>query len=267
MNLHSLAEILSTVTIQGDTAVAQLPEDWTQGRSIFGGLLAAVAVRAARSVVDKERVLRSMLVNYIGPVSPGEVELSIENLRAGRSATQLDIRLLQNNQVACSVQLCLGEERESAVLVTAEPLTKTTQPDDAFKFPFLAGLTPNFTQHFDYRITTGQMPFSKSKSNELDGFFSLGNSSDVSVEELAVALGDAWPPTALQKIPKVAMASTLTWSFNFTSALAQAEKSGWWFYRSQLLSAAGGYTQHNAQIYSPNNDLVATSHQSVAIFG
>ena len=46
-----------------------VPPDWAQGRSIFGGLQAAFAVRAMRSIVDPAVPLRSLQVTFIGPAS------------------------------------------------------------------------------------------------------------------------------------------------------------------------------------------------------
>ena len=72
----------------------ECPESWAQGRTIFGGLVAAGALRAMREYTDRRP--RSLLISFVGPVSPGLSEIEVTKLRSGRSMTQLEARVSQD---------------------------------------------------------------------------------------------------------------------------------------------------------------------------
>lgn len=266
-DLQTLAQLLDSIVIDGDNATATIAADWGQGRSIYGGVGAALGMKAMRSIVEAGRSPRSLLVSYIGPMSPGEVTITLELLREGRSASQAEARILQDGKICCTIQCCFGGDRESAVTIDAPARPDVAAPDSITPFPFIPGLTPEFTKMVDYRQTAGQFPFSNSKKDQLQGWVQFKDSADAPVEEMIVALGDAWPPTALQRVPKPAAASTLTWSLNFAPAAAHSPNAGWYFFDSTLEAAGNGYSQHRAMLWNPAGEVIATSHQSVAIFG
>ena len=54
-----------------------LPDGWNQGRSVFGGLTAALLHALAASQVDSGRVLRSMSLQFVRPVRPGDASATI----------------------------------------------------------------------------------------------------------------------------------------------------------------------------------------------
>jgi len=266
-DLQSLAQLIDSITIDGNVATATISPDWGQGRSIYGGVGAALGMQAMRSVVEAGRSPRSLLVSYIGPMVPGDVTIRLELLREGRSVSQAEARIMQADKICCTVQCCFGGDRESVVKLAALARPEVQDPVSIQPFPFIPGLTPEFTKMVDYRQTAGQFPFSNSKQDQLQGWLQFNDGVGVPAEEMIVALGDAWPPTALQRVPKPAAASTLTWSLNFAPAAAQSETAGWWFFDSQLEAAGHGYSQHRAMLWNPAGEVVATSHQSVAIFG
>ena len=83
------SEAMQTVTRRGDGWQATVSEDWLQGRSAFGGLQAALALRAMRERVPVDMPLRSLQVTFIAPVPAGPVSIRAQRLRAGRSAIQV----------------------------------------------------------------------------------------------------------------------------------------------------------------------------------
>ena len=60
-----------------DKHAVEVDDQWTQGRTLFGGLQAALLVRAMRSHLapDPELPLRSLQVVFVGPVMPGRVAI------------------------------------------------------------------------------------------------------------------------------------------------------------------------------------------------
>ncbi len=53
----------------GAPYIARIPDEWRQGRTVFGGLTAGLALAAARAEFGALTALRSMSCAFIGPVT------------------------------------------------------------------------------------------------------------------------------------------------------------------------------------------------------
>ena len=63
------SEVLDSIARSHGVWTATVPEDWMQGRSIFGGLQSALALRAMRGLVPAELPLRILQTTFIAPVA------------------------------------------------------------------------------------------------------------------------------------------------------------------------------------------------------
>ena len=68
---------------------AQLAEAWVLAMACQGGLLAALAGRAAEAELGTGQPLRSIHGLFVRPVAPGPVDVTVEVLRRGRSMSQV----------------------------------------------------------------------------------------------------------------------------------------------------------------------------------
>jgi acyl-CoA thioesterase-2 len=78
---------------------AELPADWRGPFSMYGGVLAAVALRAAGRTAGVGQPA-SYACHYLGPVQPGRVELRATPLRRTRRMESLRVSLAQDGQLA-----------------------------------------------------------------------------------------------------------------------------------------------------------------------
>ena len=97
------SEVLGSVIKNGDGWTAAVSDDWLQGRSTFGGLQAALALRAMRGLVPATLSLRSLQVAFVAPVSGGAVRITARVLREGKNVIQVEARLLEGEETACLV--------------------------------------------------------------------------------------------------------------------------------------------------------------------
>jgi acyl-CoA thioesterase len=56
-------------------AQIEIPPTWGQGRATYGGLVAVLLLARLVGVVGTARVLRSVTVSFVGPVTAGAAEL------------------------------------------------------------------------------------------------------------------------------------------------------------------------------------------------
>jgi acyl-CoA thioesterase len=76
-----------------------LPEAWAGPFAMYGGVLAAAALRAASEASALERPA-SCAIHYLAPVQPGRVELEVASLARTRRMESLRVSLTQGGQTA-----------------------------------------------------------------------------------------------------------------------------------------------------------------------
>src|SRR5690554_6594247 len=111
MNIHT---ITSTMTESGHVSV---PEGWTQGRALFGGLVAALMYRALELKLGAIAPLRSATINFVAPATSGDLQCEAEILRQGKSVTQGLCRAVQIGQVVAVLLASFGAARESVMAI------------------------------------------------------------------------------------------------------------------------------------------------------
>src|ERR1700742_2804430 len=153
------SEVMATVVRDGEHWTAEFGEDWLQGRSAFGGLQAALVIRAMRDLVPATMPLRTVQVTVLARVPAGRAEIQAKLLREGKNTLQLEGRIGDGGQTLCLVIAIFGVARESVVHVLPQrpPVDAAA---DVPVFPFIPGLTPAFTQHFTARWLRGDLPYS-----------------------------------------------------------------------------------------------------------
>ncbi|HYD61111.1 MAG TPA: thioesterase family protein [Noviherbaspirillum sp.] len=245
-----------------------IPEAWGQGRATFGGMVAATMFERIIPHIAQDRPVRSVMVSFVAPVAPGETDVIVKVLREGKAATQIQATAYQNDQPCAVLLASFGGGRESAVTVAPGEAPAFKAPDAASAFPYIPGLTPEFTQHFDYRYTVGTIPFMGSDKTEMGGWIRLreGSGQSVTVPEI-LALLDAWPPAVLSMLKKPAMGSSLTWAVSFVNTPEDCSAGDWWQYLARIQSSAEGYSHIESTLWDKNGKVAVFSQQTVSVFG
>ena len=243
---------------------ANVPEDWAQGRSAFGGLTTALAIRALRECVGEERALRGIDVAFVGPLGAGAVDIGVEVLREGRHLTHATVTLRSDGNVAARAHGVLGTARESEIGVTVPPPSPSVPFEKAVPWPYIAGVMPSFTQHIEFRGSEGDLPFSGSKRATMGGWARLREAGPATIESL-VAMTDAWPGPMLPLGTKPFPASTVRMSVNLLEPPPEGF-DGHYFFRSECLHASNGYATVAGMMYA-GEVAVARMEQLIAYFG
>ena len=250
----------------------EVSDDWLQGRTTFGGLIAACAVQAMRDVAggdwDRNVTLLALQTSFVGPVGLGPLDVSVQVLREGRNLRQLQATAMQQGQTAAVLLAVFGVQRDTA-LPTLEP----AQPDverraaDLPALPFLPGVTPNFTQHLDFRWAEGQPPFTAGDFWHSRIHVRLKDPQPAPHELLAVMLADAAPTPALTRLPQRGPASSVTWALELAGPdPADADSGGFWRIDKDTRAAAGGYVNETTRLWTPHGRLAAHGYQVVAVY-
>lgn len=255
----------------GATTIAA---DWGQGRAIFGGLVGGLLVARAEALcADPERRLRSASVAFVDPVGPGPAKLDGTVLRAGSSATQVEVTLAQQGEPRAVVLASFGDDRASAIAVDAgprNPRPTLPAPQAVEPLPNLPGVTPDYFAHVDLRFAAGALPFSRADEPDFGGWMRFAEPPARFGDRELVTLADAWPPAILPMLDRPVPASSLAWTFE---PVAWPEPGGrdapdaYWQYDVRTLAAHDGYAHTSARIWDDRGRLRALSRQTATFFG
>jgi acyl-CoA thioesterase len=246
-----------------------IPQQWSQGRSCFGGLMAALQFEAMRAKVPADRPIRSLAITFVGPPAPDvPISFEVEVLRQGKAVSQVLGRAIQNGEVMTLIQGSFGAPRESAIAVSAQSAPVFKPVEEVAGFPFIPGVMPQYLRFIDMRWALGGMPFSNTPSPAIGGYARL---KDVEKETLTeahlLALVDTWPPALLPHLSRPAPGSSLTWTIEFVQPLPELTTHDWTQYQAVIEHAREGYGHTAAALWAPNGELVAISRQTVTVFG
>lgn len=252
----------AAVRREGGAFIGEVGAAWGQGRAAFGGLLSGMALRAMEDSLPPGRRLRSVLVDFLAPVGHGTTSIDVVALREGKALTHAEARISQGGVVCAVVVGAWAEDRVTAVFAPGAPPPPVPGPDETPAFPYIEGITPVFTQQFDYRWTGAGLPFSGSSDTRVGGWVRPAVPARVDAA-LILAMVDAWPAPVLALVRGHAPASTVTWKVDLVST---PRPSTWWRFEAALIAAEGGHASITGQLWDDAGRLVAVSSQLVAEF-
>lgn len=266
-----LNTLLSQRERQGNRVSFHVSEDWQQGRTTFGGALSVLAVQAMRDVCGDNWPLRALQTNFVGPVGVGECHIEVTLLRQGKNIRQVQARVTQTDaqgteHIGGVLLGVFGTGRESTLpaLMPKQPEVSKS-PDEAFKLPYIAGLTPQFTQHLDFRYAEGGLPFTGTDAWLSRTHVRLHDTSGIDAELQSVMLADAGPTPALAQLKGFAPASSVSWALELRPVTV-ADVDGFWRMDKEALVVGEGYVNEKTSLWTPCGQLAALGYQVVAVY-
>jgi acyl-CoA thioesterase len=243
----------------------QVGPDWMQGRTLYGGITAALCLQAVRQAMPDLPPLRSALIAFAGP-SSGDVHIQPKLLRQGKSAAFISANLSSGAGFGVHATFCFGAKRDSAYTQQTIIMPDVLGPEAIDPVFRKDRPGPHFTSHYDMRLAMGDPPVSRSKSAEVMWWLKARDRGDAHNEVALLALADAPPPAALSCFESFAPISTMTWMLDFLSD-DLASPDGWYATHLKSEAMGVGYSAQNAYLWASNGRPLIASRQTVALFG
>jgi acyl-CoA thioesterase len=264
------SHVLDTVRASDDAWTAEVTEDWAQGRTLFGGIQAALAVRAMRDLVPQSVPLRVLQTSFIAPVAPGKLRIEASVLRSGKSVTHVEARILDQGQTACLVVGVFGKSRQSIIELTpARP--QVPAAEDSELAPFREGVSPQFLRQVTMRWAHGVTIFkgaAEPKTQIYVGFRDEPYAGPGALgESQLIGYADIPPSPGFSLLKQRARGSSLTWTLELLTEDCGPARDGLWMVDCVVESGRDGYLNQSATLWSPDWQPVALSRQSVVVFG
>ena len=263
MNQPSFSELLATEEqISATSFNYTIDESWMQGRTTYGGLSAALCLRAVNSACKGLAPLRSAQINFIGPVG-GLVNVEVKVLRQGRSVSFVSAELSGETGIATHAVFCFGASRSSRLDQDFTPAPQLPGVSESEPF-FSSARRAQFTYHFECLLAAGDRPVSGSSQSEISMWV---RHIDKQANDLVALIGlaDMPPPAVLPMFSEPKPISSMTWSINVLTEDIGTE-NGWWLLRTAAEQVRNGYSSQDMQVWNSRSELVITGRQSVAIF-
>ncbi len=257
-------ELLETMDSgPGDEVHVNPPENWRQGRTLYGGLTLALSEAAAARAFPDLPPLRAVQTAFIGP-SAGEVSIRPSILRAGKSMTFVGVDLVAEGKLAARSLFAYGAARPSALVACAPPPPPVPAPEVAA--PLFEGPgRPAFTVHIDQRFAGGHRLMTGAPHGDLMVWVRHAEAVPASTAALLL-LADALPPASFPRFTGPTMISTVTWGFElFAPELHKGQ--GWHLLRSTDDGVGQGYAGQAMGMWDEGGAPILLGRQSVAIFG
>ncbi len=255
--------MLAEIQENGTSKIDVCPH-WFNGRAAYGGLVAAAAATAMANNLPEPKPIRSLMVNFVGPVPPETVEIKPTLLRSGKSVTQAVVNIEHGGNVLTHASAAFGNARSG---LSAEP-DAVFNPEPRESVPALdpdISLMPNFLKNFEMHWTGGAIPMSGRKDRSFGMW--VRHREDLSAFPLAkiISIGDVPPPIMLSHYTHMVRASSLSWSLEFLVP-PEDVNTEWYYLDFTLDAASGGYCQQSGRIFDENGQLCAISRQCMVYF-
>ena len=249
--------------------IVDIPQGWSQGRTIYGGLIAGMLMhKASVTIADTDKVLLSCSVTFVGPVQQAEARLSAEILRQGKSVTTIEVRLWQDDAVQTILIASFGAQRSSSISVHREVIAPEYVDVANLALVKHHPLAPECFRQMQMAWAEGQYPCSASELPDFGGYFRFEPEQhanrEMTIADLMVAF-DMWPPGVLPMFKSMAPASSLTWHVTYVHPL-QSQMQDWLKYKVVTDYAGDGYSTEHAYLWDAENRLIAIARQTVTVF-
>lgn len=260
------SQLLASAQRDADELTLSVPGDWMQGRSVFGGLQAAFALRAMRMLVP-DAPLRTVQTTFIAPVA-ASMRVRARILRQGKNATHVEARIGDAAATQAVLIGVFGTARSSTVARTVARPELEVDESRVIALPFGAHSAgaPHFSAHFDVRWLRGQPPFTGDTS--VRQVLEIGLDDEALLSEAHVlAIADFIAPIALSHLKSFAPGSSLSWMLEMLVDHIEPLPLRGFRVDGELIAARDGYTNQTVTIFAPSGVALALSHQTMLVFG
>ncbi|WP_434031612.1 thioesterase family protein [[Pseudomonas] boreopolis] len=236
--------------------------EWFQGRTIYGGLTAALALQAVlHHLPGVLPPLKSALISFVGPAA-GPLRFRPQLLRKGKSAAFVSVDCLAGADMCLRAEFLFATQRLSRVQHDFHARPETERPDHYARFDS-GGKAPASLGNFDLRPTGRTLPLSGAVNPELIAWLRHEDASGVDPTVALIALADGLPPAAISTITDMVPFSSMTWTIDLPRP---AEIGEWHLLRSTSQHASNGYSFQVMEIWDEAGRLALAGSQTVAVF-
>lgn len=243
-------------------AFSNAPMAWPAERGApFGGLMAALAAKAAREAVRSNKPLRTVATQFLVGSKFKPLRLTGELLRGGRSAEYVSVRAGQGQRLTMSGLVTFGAPGVGPELRAAS----ITPPPLADQPPTPMGgedFAPHFLRYVEQRFVGGIKLFGRNDEDRMGVWMRTTDGKPLDEARLAFLLDATFPVywTMLPAPPAVSATADLRYDF-FGPIPEDAAPDGWTYFEFVSRDSHGGWTVEDATAWAQDGRPLAVGRQ------
>ncbi|RAU95505.1 acyl-CoA thioesterase [Mycolicibacter senuensis] len=251
-------EPVDTATYRGATQPA-----WANMVGPFGGITAAVLLRAVETHPDRIGDPLALTVNYAAPIADGEFDIALRAPRTNRSNQHWILELRQGDEVKTTATAVFGLHRDTWADIEAFS-PKSPAPEDLPRSDFIEFIV--WAKRYDMRFTQGPIPEEGVPSDSSTTTLWVRDAEQRPLDFAALAaVSDIFYPRVFLRRGSFLPAGTISLTTYFHADKAQVEAVGGDFVlgSAHANGFSRGYFDQSAHLWSRDGALLTSSHQLV----
>ncbi|MEV6770032.1 thioesterase family protein [Nocardia sp. NPDC051030] len=230
----------------------------------FGGITAAIMLRAALDHPDRIGDPVSLTVNFAAPIADGSFDVVARPVRTSRSTQHWAIEMLQNDEVTTTATAVFGIRRstwEATDIVAPEvPSPESITPPE---LPEFIAWVRNYEMRF---VHGGLDALAEGKPADSSSTLWVRDTPPRPLDFPALAaMSDIFFPRVMLRLGKLVPAGTISMTvyFHATAAQLTAQDDQPVLATARALRFGNGFFDQSAELWTPGGDLLVTTHQMV----
>lgn len=229
----------------------------------FGGVIGATLLNAVLSHPDLLGDPLSQTVHYAAPIADGSFSISARPLRTNRSTQHWLVELEQNEQIAAFATIVTAVRRDTwGVTDAAFP----SVPPSEQMTPSAAIPAVVWTNNYEMRFISGELDIGRTDSGSSHSCLWIRDQPPRPLDFVSLsAICDAFFPRIFVRRPKWVAVGTvaLTTYFHADRQLLEQIGSQPVLASAKALHFGKGFFDQTAEVWSPDGQLLAATHQVV----
>lgn len=265
MTTHPFDAALELQTVTDDRLRGRTHPAWKNVVGPFGGITAAILLRAIECQPDRIGDPLALTVNFAAPIQDGEFDVGVQRVLTSRTTQHWSSTLSQGVSTRCTATAVFATRRETWADSEA-PMPTVPTPEDIPVTP----PAPEFADwltFYEMRLIEGAPPASPQDASPTSRTTMwIRDAGARGLDHAALAtLCDMFYPRIFLRRGGFVPAGTVSMTCYFHATAAQLAQVG----DEHVLASAGvhaysgGYFDQQALLWSRHGHLLATSHQVV----
>lgn len=246
--------------------VIDIPENWRQGRTAYGGITTGLAYACIQAAFEDLPPLRSVQISFVGPVT-GSPVFTPHLLRKGRNVTSIAVDTVCEGTSVARATFMFGAGRESQITETlTAPKSPAPKDCEPYVRESMQNFVPRFILNFENRLIAGGRPMTGTDEAYIRVWSRHRDESSRSGIGSFLTLADVLPPAAAPLLKGPTPISSMNWHMNILQPDVGTD-DGWWHVETRQTATQNGYSSQVMRFWNRAGLLVAEGMQSVAVFG
>ncbi|MDQ2629105.1 MAG: thioesterase family protein [Actinomycetota bacterium] len=263
MSPHPFDRAVQLEAVDAATYRGATEPQWANMVGPFGGITAAVLLRAVESHPDRIGDPLALTINYTAPIADGEFDIALRAARTNRSNQHWILELRQGDEVKTTATAVFGLHRDTWADTEALP-PKATAPEDLPRSDFIEFIV--WAKRYDMRFTEGPVPQEGVHSDSSTTTLWVRDAEQRPLDFAALAaVSDIFYPRVFLRRGGFIPAGTISLTTYFHADQAQVEAVGGDFVlgSARANGFSRGYFDQSAHLWSRDGVLLTSSHQLV----